>query len=263
MNRKELQILVTVGALTAGALLFLVRAERTLKLGPPGVKLVAAPLFTVDGKIARTNSAYLPNDIAGLTSSNLPLSEIELEVLPKDTTFGRKYYIDPSDGFQSSINVVLMGRDRTSIHKPQFCLTGQGWRIDKSEIVPVHIQVPHPYDLQVMKLTSTKIFKSAGQSAPYRGLYAYWFVSAERLTPSHSERMWWMAKDLLTTGVMPRWAYISYFAVCAPGQEDAAFARLSKFMAATIPQFQIPTGGGLAAAPRADRAPPGPPGGVN
>ena len=28
-----------------------------------------------------------------------------------------------------------MGMDRTSIHKPEFCLPGQGWRIDQKTTV--------------------------------------------------------------------------------------------------------------------------------
>jgi hypothetical protein len=44
---------------------------------------------------------------------------------------------------------------------------------------------------------------------------------------------------LLTTGVLQRWAYISYFAVCEPGQEDAAFERVKKLIVASVPEFQL------------------------
>jgi hypothetical protein len=54
--------------------------------------------------------------------------------------------------------------------------------------------------------------------------------------------MWWLARDLLRTGVLQRWAYVSYFSFCAPGQEDAAFERMSKLIAASVPEYQLPPG---------------------
>jgi len=38
---------------------------------------------------------------------------------------------------------------------------------------------------------------------------------------------------------LQRWAYISCFAVCLPGQEEATFERLKKFIAASVPEFQL------------------------
>jgi hypothetical protein len=53
------------------------------------------------------------------------------------------------------------------------------------------------------------------------------------------ERMWWMARERLRTGVLQRWAYVSYFAPCAPGQEDATFERMKKLITSTVPGFQL------------------------
>ena len=49
-----------------------------------------------------------------------------------------------------------------------------------------------------------------------------------------------LALNLLRTGVLERWAYVSYFSVCEPGQEDATFARMAKLIAASVPEFQLP-----------------------
>ena len=62
----------------------------------------------------------------------------------------------------------------------------------------------------------------------------------DEFTARHWQRMWWMARDLLRTGVLQRWASIGYFASCAPGQEEAAFARLKQFISASAPEFQRP-----------------------
>ena len=71
-----------------------------------------------------------------------------------------------------------------------------------------------------------------------RGLYVFWFVARNEETDSHWQRIWWLTRDLLTTGVLQRWAYVSYFTICLPGQEDAAFERMKKLIAASVPEFQ-------------------------
>jgi hypothetical protein len=82
---------------------------------------------------------------------------------------------------------------------------------------------------------------NSGQPVTVRGVYVYWFVADGALSGDMSgrERMWWMAKHLLQTGELQRWAYVSCLAVCLPGQEDATFERVKKFIAASVPEFQM------------------------
>jgi len=72
----------------------------------------------------------LPERVPDFTSTNVPESEVELGYFPKDTSYARRFYQAP-DGFGVSTTVILMGADRTSIHRPEYCLLGQGWSIDK------------------------------------------------------------------------------------------------------------------------------------
>ena len=53
------------------------------------------------------------------------------------------------------------------------------------------------------------------------GVYVFWFVADGEETPSHYQFMRWLALDLLRKAVWQRWAYVSYFSICEPGQEDA------------------------------------------
>ena len=71
-----------------------------------------------------------------------------------------------------------------------------------------------------------------GQKQEVSGIYVFWFVADNEQTVDNIERMWWLARDLLCTGVLQRWAYVSYFSVCAPGQENAAFERMERSIAA-------------------------------
>ncbi|MFN7140610.1 MAG: exosortase-associated EpsI family protein, partial [Limisphaerales bacterium] len=221
---------------------FLFRVQANQRLGTPGLMVVSEPIHDPKGNIAGTNSVKLPAQVAGFQSQPLPVTEIELNWLPPDTTYGRRHY-KAEDGFEAMISVVLMGGDRTSIHKPEYCLTGQGWRIERSETTSIMMSAPHSYELPVKKMTVARDFKHPnGQTIPLKGIYVFWFVADQQLSAEHGDRMWRMAKDLLTRGVLERWAYVTYFTQCLPGQEDATYERMKEFIAASVPEFQITTG---------------------
>lgn len=210
----------------------LVRLQTTQQLGPPGLKHTPIP-----GDRVRV-TIDLPEHLSGYESRAHEVPEEVLNTLPDDTSYGQRSY-RAADGFEVMVNVVMMGKDRTSIHRPQFCLVAQWWKIERSEVEHVPIQRPQPYDLAVMKLTASRNLLINGQTMPVKGVYVYWFVSGNQLTPHHGQRMWWMARDLLRTGVLPRWAYVTCFSICPPGMEDALFARMKEFIAAAVPEFQL------------------------
>lgn len=242
MNRASMRILAVVVlllGLTTGTLLWWKASQR---LGQPGLKIVAQPLYDPAGKVVATNSVFLPEQILDYTSTLLPVSAQEYNWLPRDTMYGRRLYKGP-DGFETQLSIVLMGSDRTSIHKPQYCLEGQGFGIEKAEIVNLQVASEKPYALPVMKMTTTKPVMMNGQKVGLRGMYLYWFVSEKQLTAKHSERMWWMARDLIKTRTLERWAYVTCFAVCLPGQEDATVERMKRLLAVAVPQFQTTAGG--------------------
>jgi hypothetical protein len=82
-----------------------------------------------------------------------------------------------------------------------------------------------------------------GRSAKLYGVYVFWFVANGEETPDNQQRMIWLGRDLLRSGVLQRWAYLSYFAVCAPGQEDVAFERIKNLIANSVPEYQLPLTG--------------------
>ena len=241
MNKRAIQVfvvfLVLVG-LTAG---LLARVRTSYTLGEPGVKLGNIPLYDNETNLVSTVSVELPEGPLGCSSEISPVHTTELAMLPPDTVYGRRWYKHGS-GFSAGLSVVLMGTDRTSIHKPQYCLQGQGWHIEHSEVITVPISQPHPYDLQVMKLSLSKQVRMQGEFQEIKGYYLYWFVADDQLTPHHLERMWWMGRDLLAKGLLQRWAYVAYLSACMPGEEEVLLARMKEFVAETVPQFQLTTG---------------------
>jgi hypothetical protein len=239
MARSKYVVCILAFAMIAGAGALLANLKDRHSLGEPGVMVGPVPLFGEDGAIVARQSVLLPEHVLNAQSTNSPITRAELEGLPKDTTFARRLYLLPG-GPMAQLTVVLMGSDRASIHQPEYCLTAQNWAIDKTERIVVPMDRPVRYDLPANKVTVTKMLKNKlGQVQKVSGLYVYWFVSADNLTAAPlSGMMWSLAKTLMENGVMERWAYVSYFCVCAPGQEDAAFERLQQFIQAATPQFQ-------------------------
>jgi len=162
----------------------------------------------------------LPEKVLDCESKLVEQDPVVLRGLPQDTSYGQRHYHAP-DGFDTLMNVVLMGSDRTSIHKPQFCLIGAGWRIDKTEVTTIPIAKPRAYELPVIRLTTTKQVMVNGQEVTARGTYVYWFVADDQISadPSGMNRAWSIAKTLLTTGKLQRWAYVTCFSVCQPGRK--------------------------------------------
>jgi hypothetical protein len=242
MNRQSKVALVVALALIASTAVALSRLQALQRLGAPGVKLVERPVYREDGETIGTNSVALPERVLNFESKEQPIAKVVWNWLPKDTTYAQRLYQAP-DGFWMMANAVLMGTDRTSIHDPKYCLAGQGFETLKEEFDSVPIQEPHAYALPVFKWTVRREATTPeGAKVPQSALYVFWFVADEQLTANHKERMWWMARDLVTRGVLQRWAYISCFSACAPGQEEATYARMREWIAAAVPRFQQATG---------------------
>jgi hypothetical protein len=232
MRKQQWVIFFVAFALMAGTAASLSWLKNRQKLGQPGLK--ATP---ISGSVAM--NIDLPEHVLDFTSTNVPESEVELNYFPRDTSYARRFYHAP-DGFGISSVVILMGTDRTSIHRPEYCLVGQGWRIDEKKEVKIPIAGAPAYELPVMKWTLSSIYQAPdGQKIQVRGLFVFWFVADNEQTTSSIWLQGRIVRDLLLSGVLQRWAYVSYFAVCAPGEEDATFERLKKLIGAAVPEFQV------------------------
>ncbi len=244
MNRNKWILTLVTVLLIGSAAVVLARYKSIQRLGDPGVK--TRPIAD------STNlEVALPLTVLDYLAEPRQQAEIVTNVLPKDTSYGLCRYTAP-DKFYADLNVVLMGTDRASMHKPQFCLTGAGWTITKTEVVTIPVAKPAPYDLSVIKLTAATTIKQDGVEHKIGGIYVYWYVADNALSanPDGWDRMWSIGRNLFTTGILQRWAYISCFAPCNPGQEEAAFERVKKLLAAAVPEFQIPHGPNPATPPQ-------------
>jgi len=234
MNKQKWLILFVVLVLiaaTAGSLTWL---KANLRLGKPGIKATSFP-----GKVSM--KIDLPAQVLDFTSSNVPESEIELGYFPKDTSYAARCYTSQDDSPGIYATVILMGADRTSIHRPEYCLAGQGFACDEKTVADIPVGGPKPYQLPVSKWEVSRLVQQAdGQNVKISGVYVFWFVADNEQATGNVQFQSYLVRDLLLKGVLQRWAYISYFSPCLPGQEEATFARMKKLIAASVPEFQLP-----------------------
>lgn len=170
---------------------------------------------------------------------NYPVSEIERQVLPEDTGFSRKSYRNVLDGSYVATSIVLSGKDRSSIHRPELCLTGAGWRIVDSFKHTFEVEgAPDGITTTVLRL-ETEVPDGLGGVVPVESLFAYWFVSGTGMASSHTERRLKLMFDRLIRFRSHRWAYVFVQTQVYDDQLDKALARASEIISGTVPEFQI------------------------
>ena len=133
----------------------------------------------------------------------------ERAMLPADTGLVRKYYARAGNRDGIHTTIVLSGDDRSSIHRPQVCMTAAGHEIAHERVIRIPLE-GRAEPLEVTVLDMVKPFTRAdGTRGAYASYYAYWFVGKDRETASHLARMAWMGYDRVFRGVSHRWAYIA------------------------------------------------------
>lgn len=178
-----------------------------------GVKLAANGVDPADLPV------FVGTEWAG---RRVEVSAVERDVLPPDTGYSRRLYQRLEDAeMQVFFSVVLSGRDRSSIHRPELCLVGQGWTILGAE----ERTLRDPRDgraLPVRWLQIEKEFidtKGTRQRVPAR--FAYWFSGRDTVVATTARRMWLGAWHRLR--LQPdRWAYVVAQTAVRPTESDAS-----------------------------------------
>ena len=221
-----------VALVAVGVALVALRLDR-IQLNPRvGIKLAA------DGINPVTLPVYLGTAWEGQDAEVTP---VEREILPPDTGFSRKNYVSLHNLNQRVfLSIVLSGRDRTSIHRPEICLVGQGWtirdRLGHTFTFPTGGAAGVP--ATVLRIDH-EFTNPRGQKVRMPALFAYWFVGADKIVASNTERVLYSSWDRLRHLQAHRWAYV-VVQTLAPDGEAAAFARMQAVLDGTLPVFQEP-----------------------
>lgn len=130
----------------------------------------------------------------------------ESRALPSDTVLLKKAYAHPS-GDRLTVSVVVNGKERGSIHRPEMCLVAQGSEITNQTVLTVPLA--HREPLHVMELSAVRRFRVPdGTLIEQPAYYVYWFLAPGRETHDHRTRMAYSFLDQVVFSRVNRWAYI-------------------------------------------------------
>lgn len=153
---------------------------------------------------------YLPYRVDAFQGVRMEPSAAELEILPPDTTFAKKVYESMESGRLDRIfcSIVLSGREKRSIHRPERCLPAQGWRIESTRTVTIPLASGHNLGATALLLNRPDTL-SDGTRLARQSYFVYWFVGKDVTTPYYLEHILLTNWDLLFHRINQRWAYIS------------------------------------------------------
>lgn len=180
------------------------------------------------------NPVPLPNVLNfDWMGKHVPVSEIELATLPSDTGFSRAIYQNLS-GDQVFVSVVLSGKDRTSIHRPEICLHAQGWTIVGKR---KHIfEMPPEFGGQ-LETTLLSIERTLESGEVVEGLFSYWFIAEDVVVATHGERVLWGFLDRVLKFKSNRWAYV-FGQTIIQSDEETGLKHLQEVIELVIPKFK-------------------------
>ena len=188
---------------------------------------------------------HLPGFIdvgSGFVGQNAEVTQAEHTILPQDTEFARKNYLDYPGPDEIFCSIVLSGAMQQSIHRPEACLVAQGWSITNREDIPIRLESGH--ELTVRNLTIKRVLSVNGRSLTIRDYNMYWFVGENVTTPSHVTRMFLNSWDRIVHNRAHRWAYVTVSSPITrdfrPNGLDADQTRtlLIQFIRYVVPYFQ-------------------------
>ena len=135
-------------------------------------------------------------DIRGFTSEGLPPSEAETNMLPADTRIEKRLYTG-EDGHWYSVSLVVGGKSKGSIHRPELCLPAQGFLM------------ADPHSAEVEGVCWRLIRLDGGVGKPSLG-FAYTFYNQERYrTASHVARIFRDVWDRSFYNRIDRWVMVT------------------------------------------------------
>ena len=172
------------------------------------VPLMFFQAATPDVTVAEAPNVHL-SDIPGFSSEVLEPSEAELTVLPSDTVIEKRRYVADS-GDWMVVSLVVGGKSKSSIHRPELCLPAQGLRMERPRTRSVAGRDWRFIDL-------------ASKDSPTFG-FAYTFFNQEGFkTASHVSRIFRDVVDRSVLNRIDRWVMVT---VNASRSDDAGLSYL-------------------------------------
>ncbi len=162
----------------------------------------------VDPVLCEAPTARLA-EIPGYTSEPLEPTEAERETLPADTQFDKRLYT-AADGTWFQVSLVIGGKSKSSIHRPELCLPTQGF------------QMMNPRNLDAAGVDWHAVTLARGGLPPLGFAYTFFNQDGFR-TSSHVRRILCDVLDRSFRARIDRWAMVTVNGSRADDASLAAF----------------------------------------
>lgn len=162
------------------------------------VSMLAAMAFlaaTPEAELTEAPSVRL-GEIDGYTSEGRPPAEAEVKGLPKDTIIDKRIYHAP-DGNWHLVTMVIGGKSKGSIHRPELCLSGQGFLMTS------------PRNTEAGGVRWRLITLQNAHGAADQGFAYTFFNQAGFYTPSHTGRIFRDVWDRSFFNRIDRWVMVT------------------------------------------------------
>lgn len=186
----------------------------------------------------------LPETFDEFEAEDIGMTSIEKQAFDEGVEMTRSLYKSPR-GRQFICTLVLSGPIKRSLHRPEICMPGQGWKIERSEIIKLRTD-----DGRVQEATLLYLFKEHksedGRRMRTRAYNVYWYVGYDVATPSYTNHVILSHRDSVFRNINHRWGMASLFVVNPSrpvGQSDplssiATAAFITEIGGAMLPYVQ-------------------------
>ena len=134
-------------------------------------------------------------EIEGYKSEPVPIGDAERHVLPEDTAIEKRLY-EAEDGSWHLVTLVIGGRSKSSIHRPEMCLPSQGF------------QMMSPRTVEVAGVEWRFVTLARGMLPPLGFSYTFFNQDGFR-TSSHVRRIFRDVWDRSMRRRIDRWAMVT------------------------------------------------------
>ena len=155
------------------------------------------------------------------------ISMAEKALLPEDTRMLKRLYQDSNQSWTAS--VVVSGRNRVSIHRPEMCLPGHGYEIIS--------KTPHTLVLENNKKLNVIVYKLTKPSTGDVG-FVNFLASDNMQTSSHLKRICYDIWERSFHNRIHRWSMFT-FVSSAPLDNEESLASLQRMLSSWLPQVYL------------------------
>lgn len=187
------------------------------------ILVVAACYLTpaASGLSAPGLRASLPQSFSTFWGRPIEPSKAEIEqLIDVGVEMSRMHYAN-TNGRSATATIVVGGSEGRTLHRPEVCLPGQGWKITGSTSTNVDLGEGSNVKATLLTLVRSEP-RDDGRVVQRKGFNLYWYVGRDRTAATYNKHIMASLFDGMFRNIYHRWSMISVFGFL-PFQETEDF----------------------------------------